>query len=66
MATRKQKHAAAMAKRERWLAEVKSQGLRAQKEDHEQREAAKKKQEKQEKSKKKKKDPQPDIEWPNG
>lgn len=38
MATKKQKHAAAMAKRERWLATVRADGLRAQREDQQNRE----------------------------
>jgi len=38
MATKKQKHAASMAKRERWLAQVKADGLRAQHEDQQHRE----------------------------
>ena len=39
MATKKQKRAAALAKREKFLADVKEQGLRAQEWDHEQQKA---------------------------
>jgi len=38
VATKKQKHEVAMARRERWLEERKASGLKAQKDDHEYRE----------------------------
>jgi len=43
MATKRQKHEAAIAKRERWLAERRESGLKAQKEDREYRDNQKRK-----------------------